>query len=99
MPPAPGILTGLFIAYEDARRHKRNTASALAFEVEYERNLLRLCEEIITGAYRPLPSICFIQRTPIMGEVFAADFRDRVVHHFIYNAINPFFERLFITDC
>lgn len=31
-------------------------------------------------------------------ELFAADFRDRVVHHFLYNRISPFFEKKFIYD-
>jgi hypothetical protein len=34
----------------------------------------------------------------VKREIFAADFRDRVVHHFIYNYIAPLFERLFIND-
>ncbi len=27
-----------------------------------------------------------------------ADFRDRVIHHFIYNYISPFLEKTFIND-
>ncbi|MBT7037755.1 hypothetical protein HN974_02910, partial [bacterium] len=29
---------------------------------------------------------------------FAASFRDRIVHHLIYDYINPIFERSFIND-
>ena len=35
---------------------------------------------------------------PVKREIFAADFRDRVVHHLIFNAINPIFEKHFIKD-
>lgn len=31
-------------------------------------------------------------------EIFAADFRDRVVHHWLINQLNPLFEKAFIYD-
>ena len=92
-------LQDLFQAYFDARRHKRRSASALRFEMHYERNLFTLYEEIISGRYRISPSVCFISFRPVQREVFAADFRDRIVHHLLYNYINPVFERLFVSDC
>jgi len=48
--------------------------------------------------YKIGPSICFITFNPVQREVFAADFRDRIVHHLIYNYVNPIFEKLFIND-
>jgi hypothetical protein len=36
---------------------------------------------------------------PIKREIIAADFRDRVIHHFLYNRIYPIFDRKFIYDC
>jgi RNA-directed DNA polymerase len=92
------ILTDLFQAYYDARRNKRNTKNALKFEINYESNLLKLGDEIISGNYRPLPSICFIVNKPVKREIFAADFCDRVIHHFIFNHISPVFEKYFIHD-
>nr|WP_294483227.1 hypothetical protein [uncultured Bacteroides sp.] len=41
---------------------------------------------------------CFIIEDPVKREIFAADFRDRVVHHLVYNYIMPIFERTFIAD-
>ncbi len=93
------LLQALFQAYEDARRHKRNAASALAFEIDYESKLFQLHEEIMSGTYQIGPSVCFISFHPVKREVFAAQFRDRIVHHLLYNFINPTFERLFINDC
>lgn len=92
------ILTDLFQAYFDARRNKRNTINALAFEQHFEENIFRLYEEIITGNYTPSRSICFIVNRPVKREIFAANFRDRVIHHFIYNYISPIFEGTFIND-
>lgn len=85
-------------AYFDCRRTKRNTASALAFESDLERNLVGLFDELAAGAYRPGPSVCFVITRPKPREVWAAQFRDRVVHHLLYNRIGPRFERSFIAD-
>ena len=43
-------------------------------------------------------SIAFIVNKPVKREIFAADFRDRVVHHLIINKLNPLFEKIFIHD-
>jgi len=88
----------MFRAFYDARKNKRHSFSTLSFEKNYETKLFELCDEIISGRYAISPSICFISFKPLMREIFAADFRDRIVHHFIYNYISPIFERLFIND-
>jgi RNA-directed DNA polymerase len=46
----------------------------------------------------PGRSIAFIVDQPVKREIFAADFRDRVVHHLLINKLNPLFERMFIYD-
>jgi RNA-directed DNA polymerase len=85
-------------AYFDCRRAKRNSASAVAFELSLERNLCRLDEELREGSYRPGKSICFVITRPKPREVWAADFRDRIVHHILYNRIAPRFYAAFIAD-
>ena len=85
-------------AYLDCRRTKRNTASAQAFELDQERNLARLRDELVAGTYRPGRSICFVITRPKPREVWAADFRDRIVHHLLYNRIAPRFHAGFIAN-
>ncbi len=85
-------------AYFDCRRHKRNTESALAFELQLEHNLVGLFDELAAGTYRPGPSICFVVTRPKPREVWAAAFRDRIVHHLLYNKVGARFERAFIAD-
>jgi hypothetical protein len=70
--------------------------NAIAFEVDYERELLNLWEDIHSGRYQPGRSIAFVVNKPVKREIFAADFRDRVVHHLVINKLNPLFERIFI---
>ena len=45
-----------------------------------------------------MTSQCFIISDPKKREVFAADFRDRIVHHLYYNYVHEMFERTFIQD-
>ena len=92
------LLCDLFQAYYNARRNKRNTVNVLKFELDYEVKLFKLYQEIKSRTYELSRSICFIVFKPVQREIFAADFRDRIVHHLIYNYINPFFERIFIND-
>ncbi len=88
----------LFQAYYDCRSNKRNTANAIAFEMSYESKLFHLCEEINNGTYTPGRSIAFVVEKPVKREIFAADFRDRIIHHLLINKLNPLFEKQFIYD-
>ena len=85
-------------AYYDCRKNKRNSASALRFEQDLERNLARLHESLLDGSYRPGRSKCFVITEPKPREVWAAEFRDRIVHHLLYNQISDRFYRRFIAD-
>jgi RNA-directed DNA polymerase len=85
-------------AYLDCRKTKRNTASALTFEENLERNLIALYDKLIAGSYVPGKSICFVITRPKAREVWAADFRDRIVHHLFYNKVSPRFYATFIAD-
>ena len=88
----------LLRAYLDCRKHKRNSASALTFEEALESNLWSLHQELQAGTYRPGKSICFVITRPKPREVWAADFRDRIVHHLLYNQVAPPFHARFIAD-
>ena len=94
----PYPFSELVQAYYDCRRTKRNSASALAFEIDLERNLIELHDDLIAGTYRPGRSICFVVTRPKAREVWAAAFRDRVVHHLLYNRVAPRFYASFIAD-
>lgn len=91
-------LEDVFEAYFECRKKKRNTCNALAFESEYERKCVELWREINSGTYHPSRSIAFIITKPVKREVFAADFRDRVVHHLIARRLVPLLEAQFIDD-
>ena len=92
------LLADLYQAYYDARRHKRHKPYQLRFEAHLEDNLQNLCEALYSRTYKPYPSTCFIITDPKKREVFAADFRDRIVHHLYYNYTHELYERTFIYD-
>jgi retron-type reverse transcriptase len=84
--------------YRDCRRNKRGTTNALAFELDAEANLLALQAELGERTYRPGTSICFVTGGPKPREMFAADFRDRIVHHLLVHHQERVFEPRFIHD-
>lgn len=95
----PRLLTDLFRAYYNARQNKRNTINQLKFELNFEREIFKLYKEIETRAYKPLREIAFIVDKPVKREIFAADFRDRVVHHLLFRYVEPIIEKYLIYDC
>ena len=97
-PDCSITLYELFEAYFNCRSNKRRTNNALAFEVDYENNLIKLLKEINSDLYNPGKSIAFVVIKPVKREIFAANFRDRIVHHLIINKLNPLFEKEFIHD-
>ncbi len=95
---APFSFGELVNAYLDCRTNKRNSNSALQFELNQEAELNTLYQELISGEYQPGTSICFVITQPKPREVWAAQFRDRIVHHLLYNHIAERFHNSFIAD-
>jgi RNA-directed DNA polymerase len=88
----------LYHAYRQCRKRKRHTAQALAFELDLEANLFALSEALNAGTYAPGPDTAFLVPKPKQREIFAADFRDWVVHHLLVGHLEPDWERRFIHD-
>ena len=88
----------IYKAYMACRKTKRNTANQLAFERDLLTNLWDLQRDLSTYRYNIGTSLCFLTSSPKLREIFAADFRDRVVHHVLVQQLEPLFERKFIHD-
>lgn len=91
-------LEDVISAYYKCRKNKRNTCNALKFEINWEIECAKLYKDIMDGTYEIGRSIAFIVTRPKKREVFAADFRDRVVHHLVMSRLEPLFEKEFIKD-
>ena len=85
-------------AFFDCLKRKRGTINAQEFEFNFEEECIKLWHEINAGTYEPRRSIAFVVEYPVKREIFAADFRDRVVHHLIALKIYPLLEQQFLVD-
>lgn len=99
-PKNTGIFTfrALHDAYRTCRKGKRDTAQAAEFEANVEKELCALEEELRNRTWKPSPSTAFVVTKPKIREIFAAPFRDRVVHHLLYSNLVPVWEPKFIHD-
>ena len=82
-------------AYKDCLRGKMSSKEAVEYMQIAEEDLVCLAKEIWTDTYKPSISTCFLVKYPKLREVFAANFRDRIVHHWICLRLNPLFEERF----
>ena len=92
------LLYDLYVAFEDAARHKHKMSYVVKFERNLAENLNELCDDLLNRRYKALPSKCFVVTYPKKREVFAAMFRDRIVHHLYFRYTHQLFERTFIAD-
>ncbi len=88
----------LYDAYIDCRKRKRSSANCQQFEIDATHKLWQLWKDLNNGTYKIGRSIAFIVHHPKDREVFAADFRDRIVHHLIIRRIEKLLEEEFIED-
>ncbi len=88
----------IHLAFRKAARGKRSRSSIGALEFHLEENLVELRQELISGAYQPGGYTSFVVHDPKRRLIWAAPFRDRVVHHALMNVTGPLLERSFIDD-
>jgi retron-type reverse transcriptase len=88
----------IYTSYMECRKNKRNTSNALEFEMDLLQNLWQLHDDLNNSVYKIGRSICFLTTSPKFREVFAADFRDRIVHHILVRELAKIYEPKFISD-
>ena len=92
------LLEELTAAFTEARKGKIKTCDEHSFELHWLRNLVNLRDSILEYRYEPSASVSFVIFDPMVREIFAAPFRDRVVHHFLYNMQAGWWDRRFLYD-
>jgi len=85
-------------AFINCRRRKKFKNTSIEFTLNERTKLYNLLERINSRDYSPNPSSVFAVKYPKPREIWAADFSDRIVHHLIYNELNPYYESTFSTD-
>ncbi len=94
----PQIITfaNLYLAFLSARKGKRDRVAVADFELDLERKLITLSDELQQQTYTPGNYTSFYIQEPKTRLISAAPFRDRVVHHALCQVIEPIWERRFI---
>jgi RNA-directed DNA polymerase len=74
----------LYSAYNDCIKNKKSSRDYLEYELKHKKtDLIKLLDEINNKTYKVGNSYCFISYKPKIREIFAASFRDRIVHHLL----------------
>lgn len=92
------LLFDLFIAFYNAAKHKHSKPYVKFFKKDLYNNLVKLRDDLYNRTYEEESSTCFIVNLPKKREIFAANFRDRIVQHLYFNYTHEMFEREFILD-
>ena len=92
------VKIGWLEAFHDCCENKLSSYECCDYRMHYELDLWILIYEVYTRTYKPGKSTCFVVTRPKLREVFAAAFRDRIVHHWICLRLNPLFEARFIAQ-
>ena len=88
----------LYLAYLRARRSKRNSSAMVALAYDLESQLTKLRQELRGGSYKPSGYRSFSITDPKPRTIYAAAFRDRIVHHSLVDVIEPIFDHMMISD-
>ncbi|MFH2013528.1 MAG: reverse transcriptase domain-containing protein [Patescibacteria group bacterium] len=86
----------LLNAWDKFKKGKRQKSDVQMFERNLEDNLFQLHQDLISKKYRHDEYIGFYIRDPKERHIHKATVRDRVVHHAIFQCLNPIFEPTFI---
>lgn len=89
-----GKINGWMEAYADCLSNKMTSPQCALYRMN-DTDLIELMRECEERRYIPSTSICFCVTTPKIREIFAADFRDRIVQHWICQRLEPIFEKRF----
>ena len=89
----------IYTAYENCVRKKGKSTSALQFSyADLVDNLQSIVDDLNNRTYVHGRSSCFVNLDPCPREIFAAQFRDRVIQHFYCEELEPVFNRILIAN-
>lgn len=90
----------LYHAYLLCLKNKKRKAGTYNF-VNYDlcKNLINLLDDINNRTYLPRPSNCYVITDPALREIYAAQFRDRILQHFYLNEIEDLIEGELVNGC
>ncbi len=91
-------LDNLYGAFLGASQGKRDRREVQEFEYHLETHLWVIRRQLAAGAYQWGAYRRFRIHDPKEREIRAAPFRDRIVHHAVFNVLDPLLRHGFIAD-
>ena len=88
-------LSSIVHAFDVCCKNKRNTDDCIEFSFEYDTDLVAVWDAIRYGRYEPDYSKCFIRKKPVLREIFASAYVDRVIQHWADLRLDPILEERF----
>lgn len=88
----------VYAAYLDCKKRKSKSIHYAQFAANEAANIYDLWKDLNERTYTIGYSDAFCVTRPKVREVFAAQFRDRIVHHLVMLRLLPIFEAAFIND-
>ena len=88
----------LFAAWDKFRSDKQKKRDVCEFEWELEKNIFELHRDLVNKRYKHGAHTSFFIHDPKRRHIHKAIVRDRVLHHAIFNILNPIFEPTFIAN-
>ncbi len=92
------VYADLHYAYQRARRGKSKKKEIIAREADLEKNMQQLYKDICAWNYQIGTTKRYIVADPVVREIVALSFRDRIVQHLVSHYLMPLFESQWIHD-
>lgn len=87
----------LFSAWDKFKNGKRNKKDIQLFEWNLEENIFKLHRELKSRTYKHSSYTSFNISDPKPRNIHKAQVRDRILHHAVFQILNPIFEAGFIS--
>ena len=87
----------LFLAWDKFKNGKRNKKDVRLFEWNLEENIFRLHRDLKNKTYKHGAYHAFKISDPKPRNIHKAQVRDRILHHAVFQVLNPLFEPCFIS--
>lgn len=91
-------MDNLILADKKARLNKSKQDAIRFFDIEKEKNLLKLHYSLKNKTYKTSDYEIFYIYEPKERKVFKLPYVDRIVHHAIMNILEPIFVKMFTAD-
>ncbi len=92
------LFRDVFHAWQQCAKRKRGGHQAQRFEWHLLDEIMDLADSIERQQWRPAPPVSFVLNQVKPREVHAAEFKDRVVHHYLVPQLATLYEPVFIYD-